>query len=331
MPQIVFLLVPGVHLLDLAGPAQVFSATGDLLVDAHQGGHGDGPHGTTPPRYRLAYVAEQDAVTSAQGLTVQAATAWPALGPGDIVVVPGWRWRTGDPHAAAVAAATARRLAARHARGGLVASVCAGAFALGDAGLLAGRPCTTHHEIQDDLARRHPRATVVPDVLYVTDDRVVTSAGIASGIDLALHLVAARHGPGTAARVARSMVVYARRNGDEPQASAMLRHRAHLSDTVHRAQDLIDARYTAPLPLAGLAAATGVSERTLTRRFAAATGLSPLRYQQELRLEHAEHLIGQGATTDAAARAVGFTDARMLRRLRAQPRPAAADTRAPAR
>lgn len=198
-----------------------------------------------------------------------------------------------------------------------MASICAGADALGRAGLLDGRRCTTHHDLQEGLARRYPRATVVRDVLYVMDDRLITSAGIASGIDLALHLIAVRHGPYDAARVARAMVVYARRNGDEQQASAMLRHRAHLSDAVHRAQDLIDAGYTGTLALAELAAAVGVSERTLTRRFVAATGLTPLRYQQELRIEHAEHLIAQGGTAEAAARAVGFQDARMLRRLRA--------------
>jgi len=127
-----------------------------------------------------------------------------------------------------------------------------------------------------------------------------------------------RHGPAVAARIARSMVVYARRNGDDPQASVMLRHRAHLSDAVHRVQDRIDARFAEPLPLSGLAAAAGVSERTLTRLFETAVGCSPLRYQQALRLERAEHLIGQGATVEAAARAVGFSDARMLRRLRAR-------------
>lgn len=313
MTRIAFLLVPGVHLLDLAGPAQVFSTAA---------GHG------LP--YRLAYVADHPAglpaqvppascdVASAQGLPLRAAAAWPDLTAADIVVVPGWRWRRGGPHAPPVSPAAARRLAAHHAAGGTVASVCAGAFALAHAGLLDGRRCTTHHELQDDLARRHPRAAVVRDVLYVTDGRVVTSAGIASGIDLALHLLAARHGPGAAARVARTMVVYARRNGDEPQAGVMLRYRGHLSDAVHRAQDIIDASYTRPLPLAALAAAAGVSERTLTRRFAAATGLTPLRYQQELRVERAEHLIGQGATADAAAHAVGFADARMLRRLRAR-------------
>ena len=87
---------------------------------------------------------------------------------------------------------------------------------------------------------------------------------------------------------------------------------------MHRAQDLIDARFAEPLPLADLAAAVGVSERTLTRLFSRATGLTPLRYQQTLRLERAEHLIGHGATVEAAARSVGFEDARMLRRLRAR-------------
>ena len=143
-------------------------------------------------------------------------------------------------------------------------------------------------------------------------------ASSASGIDLALHLVATRHGPRPAARIARSMVVYARRNGDDQQASAMLRHRNHLSDTAHRAQDHIEARFSWPLPLAEIARTCGVSERTLTRRFTEATGVTPLRYQQLLRLERAEHLIGHGATVEAAARTVGFTDARMLRRLRAR-------------
>jgi len=198
-----------------------------------------------------------------------------------------------------------------------VASVCAGADALGRAGLLDGRRCTTHHAHQDELTRRYPRARVVRDVLFTEDDRVVTSAGIASGIDLSLHLIATAHGPAAAARVARSMVVYARRNGDAAQVSALLRHRAHLLDAVHRVQDLIDAEFDRPLPLTRLALAAGVSERTLTRQFLRATGTTPLRYQQSLRLERAGQLIAQGAGMEAAARSVGFQDARMLRRLRA--------------
>ncbi|MEV4631156.1 DJ-1/PfpI family protein [Micromonospora sp. NPDC049523] len=301
MTQVVFLLVPQVHLLDLAGPAQVFSTAATLGYD-----------------YRLHYLGEQEDVPTAQGLPVRTVVEPPRLGPEDLIVVPGWRAPTIDRNGQLMPG-TLRWLADHHAAGGTVASVCAGADALGRAGLLDGRRCTTHHEVQDELARRYPRATVVRDVLYVVDGRVVTSAGIASGIDLALHLVATRHGPGAAGRIARSMVVYARRNGNEQQASAMLRHRAHLSDAVHRAQDQIDTRYGETLPLAELATGAGVSERTLTRLFVRATGLTPLRYQQLLRLERAEHLIGHGATVESAARTVGFADARMLRRLRARP------------
>ncbi|MEV6009583.1 DJ-1/PfpI family protein [Streptomyces sp. NPDC051976] len=300
MTRVVFLLVPRLHLLDLAGPAQVFSTAADYGLG-----------------YTLDYLAEQEDVPTAQGVTLRAGTVPPPLGPDDLVVVPGWRSHSLRDNGA-LRPETLAWLRAHHEGGGTVASICAGADALGRAGLLDGRRCTTHHDVQDELARRYPRAAVVRDVLYVVDDRVVSSAGIASGIDLALHLVAVRHGPAAAARTARQMVVYARRNGDEQQTSAMLRHRGHLSDAVHRAQDVIDARFTDRLALADLATATGLSERTLTRRFTASTGRTPLRYQQELRIERAEHLIGQGTTVEAAARAVGFQDARMLRRLRAR-------------
>jgi len=289
-----------VHLLDLAGPAQAF---GTLA----------GPGG-----YELRYVAEREDVRAAQGLTVRAGREWPELGPEDLIIVPGWNTAvTGG--VCPLSEASLSRLTGHHGAGGTVVSVCAGAFALARAGLLNGRRCTTHHALQDELARRYPLATVIRDVLYVTDGRIATSAGIASGIDLALALISVRDGPAVAARVAREMVVYARRNGDEQQASAMFRHRNHLSDVVHRAQDRIEARFTRPLPLALLAGECGVSERTLTRRFAEETGLTPLRYQQILRAERAEHLIGQGATVEAAAAAVGFADARMLRRLRSRP------------
>lgn len=299
--KVVFFLLPKLHLLDLAGPAQVFSTANDL-------GHG----------YDLHYVAEVGEIVTAQGIGVKAQLEWPELGPADLIVIPGWRSPRFSPQAP-LAAVTKQRLRNHHAGGGQVASVCSGADALGAAGLLDGRCYTTHHELTETLATRYPKAHLVRDVLYVEDDRVITSAGIASGIDLALHLVAVQRGAEAAARVAREMVVYARRNGDELQESAMLRHRGHISDLAHRVQDVIDSRYADQLRLAELAGGVGVSERTLTRVFTTATGLTPLRYQQVLRLERAENLIGHGTTIEAAARAVGFEDARMLRRLRSRP------------
>ena len=299
---VAFVVPADVHLLDLAGPAQVFSTADDVVGGA----------------YRLTFVSLDgtDSVVSHQGLPLTLHAGWPSSGPRDVVIVPGWRVGSGSA-ARRVSRTACDGLVGHHDRGGRVASVCAGAFALAAAGLLDGHRATTHHDLQDELARRHPRVHVERDVLYVVDDRVATSAGIASGIDLALALVAADHGPAVAARVARSLVVPARRNGSAPQTSTMLRHRDHLADLVHRAQDLLDARFAEPLPLDELARLLGVSPRTLTRRFRAATGRTPLRYQQELRLERAGALQEQGWTQDAAARAAGLADARVLRRLRA--------------
>jgi transcriptional regulator GlxA family with amidase domain len=303
LPRTVTFAVPAdVHLLDLAGPAQVFSAADDLVEGA----------------YRLAFVSLDgtDTAVSHQGLPLALRAEWPRLEERDLVVVPGWRVG-GRTAARPVPPAARAALAVHHSGGGRVASVCAGAFALAATGLLDGRRATTHHDLQDELARRHPRVQVVRDVLFVVDGRVSTSAGIASGVDLALHLVAADHGPAVAARVARTLVVPLRRDGSAPQVSAMLRHRDHLADLVHRAQDVLDARFAEPLPLDELAGLLDVSPRTLTRRFRAATGLTPLRYQQELRLERAAALHEQGWSQDAAARAAGLADGRVLRRLRA--------------
>lgn len=300
MTTVVFLLTPRLHLLDLAGPAQVFNTAAEMGLG-----------------YQVRYVAEHAEVPTAQGVTLRAEAGWPAVAASDVVLVPGWRVDD-EPHRPVLSADQAGALADHHAAGGTVASVCSGAFALGEAGLLDGRRCTTHHALQERLARRWPRAQVVRDVLFVPDGGVITSAGIASGIDLALYLITVWNGPAAAAEIAREMVVYARRNGDAPQASAMLRHRAHLVDVVHRTQDTIDAHYRSPLPLPELAASAGVGERTLSRAFVAATGLTPLRYQQQLRVEHAEYLVGTGETVAAAARAVGFESPRMLRRLRSR-------------
>src|SRR5690606_631328 len=131
---------------------------------------------------------------TAQGPALRVGTDVPPPSPDGLVVVPGWRAGGRVPHRV-LTDGQAGALSAHRAAGGTVASVCSGAFALGEAGLLDGRRCTTHHGLQDLLARRFPRARVVPDVLYVPDGGVLTSAGIASGIDLALHLVTVRHGP----------------------------------------------------------------------------------------------------------------------------------------
>lgn len=298
---VVLVVPPQVHLLDLAGPAQVFSAATDAGAE-----------------HRLVHVGATPTVPSHQGLPLQVEVQWPVLDVDDLVVVAGHR--VGDRRPApGLTTGLLEEVVAHHDRGGRVASVCSGAFSLAAAGLLDGRRATTHHDLQDALEQAHPSVRVVRDVLFVVDGRLATSAGIASGIDLALHLLAVDHGPALAARVARTLVVPARRNGSAPQLGVALLHRDHLADVVHRVQDVIDERSAETLPLGVLAAGAGVSERTLTRLFQRATGTTPLRYQHRLRVERAEQLTARGWTWDSAAREVGFSDARMLRRLRSAP------------
>lgn len=301
-----------VHLLDVAGPAQAFSTAAEL---------GAG--------YELTFVGSHPTTQSKQGVGITAGTEWPdSLDRRDLVLVPGWSvgLREEDGPAPPVASKLAGHLgesvAAHHRAGGEVASVCAGAFALAAVGVLDGRRATTHHALQASLTRWYPAVTVVPDVLFVSDGRVHTSAGISSGIDLALHLIARDHGPALAARVARGLVVPMRRNGTAPQESVMLRHRDHMSDLVHRAQDILDAEFGERLVLPNLARRLAVSERTLTRAFVAATGVKPHRYQSALRVERSRVLLAAGWGQAAVATEVGLGDPRSLRRLLAEDTPA---------
>lgn len=292
-PRRVLIVLPEqVHLLDVAGPAQVF-------VNATEAGG----------RYALSYVAAAATTATHQGLPLVAPTTWPDLDPRDLVLVPGWKTQTTP---VPLPRDHLRRIAAHRDAGGHVASVCGGALLLAQAGVLDGHRATTHHDLVEHLAL-HRRVTVVHDVLYTCDDGLHTSAGIASGIDLALHLVAHDHGPALAARVARTLVVPAWRPGGSSQASVLLTHRDHLSDLVHRAQDVLDDPAGPPPNLARLAARLGVSGRTLARRFVASTGLTPHAYATLVRRERAEQLVAQGWTREAAASAVGYADARSLR------------------
>jgi transcriptional regulator GlxA family with amidase domain len=153
-------------------------------------------------------------------------------------------------------------------------------------------------------------------MLFVRDGRITTSAGIASGIDMALAVVEQAHGALLAAQVARYLVVYLRRNGSHAQQSLYLDYRTHLNSGVHRAQDYLLASLTTPVSLADLAATTHMPVRSLTRAFKEATGLTPLQYHQLLRLELGATLLeNPDLSVEVVAERCGFDDARHFRRL----------------
>ena len=292
--RIVLALFPGCEVLDVAGPLQTFHEAAAFGVP-----------------YEILHVAATSSVRTAQRLELTGLAPFPDVGPEDRVMVPGYTLSDTRPPAALVK--WVRRAAAAGAQ---VCSVCTGTFVLGEAGLLDGRRCTTHWKRVRELQRRFPRATVVGDRLFVEDGPVVSSAGIASGIDMALALLERDAGPVVASSVARELVVYMRRDGSHAQESIYLDYQTHLSPGVHVVQQHLVTHPESTDRLGELARMAGMSERTLTRAFRRATGISVHAYRERLRLERARDLMRNPTMTmDAIASACGYADARQLRRI----------------
>lgn len=299
MRRIVFLVVDRIELFDLAGPVQVFH-------EANSGG-GD---------YRLEFASQQRSVRSEQSLSLGDLTPLPYdLGPNDTVIVSGsvnLRQRARTPEMRELRT----WIRSAYDAGATVASVCVGAFLLGAAGLLDGREATTHWRFVDQLQNEFPRVRVLANRLYLFDGRVATSAGISSGVDLALAMVERWSGARVAAYAAREMVVSSRRAGEDEQLSAFFEHREHLMPEIHAVQDWLVAHPAEVYTLDALADRVGVSTRTLTRQFRAATGTTVKAYATALRLEHARTLLrDRTLTINDVAERCGFVGSRHLRRL----------------
>jgi transcriptional regulator GlxA family with amidase domain len=266
MHRIVALALPNVVAFDLSVPAQVFG------------------------RYEGPYLFEACApragrVPTTTGFGVHVDRGLEALREADTVIVPGF-----DPPSWELPGAVLEALRAAHARGARVGSICTGAFALAAAGLLDGRRATTHWAYAERLARMYPKVEVDAGVLYVDEGDVVTSAGVAAGIDLCLHLVRRDVGAEAANTIARQIVVAPHRDGGQAQfvdAPLLATDERGLAATrawaLHRLRE--------PLTVAAMADHAGCSERTFARRFRAETGTTPLQWLLRERVLHARRLL----------------------------------------
>ncbi|MFF3849099.1 helix-turn-helix domain-containing protein [Streptomyces sp. NPDC002328] len=227
----------------------------------------------------------------------------------DTVIVPGWADVDREPPAELVEAVRAAADA-----GARVASLCTGAFVLAAAGLLDGRRATTHWAHAQELAERHPRVTVDPDVLYVDDGSVLTSAGKAAAMDLCLHLVRLDHGASIANTIARRLVVPPHRDGGQAQfvttpVPAPANH--PLAELFPWALRRLDR----PLTVEDLARQARMSSRNLGRHFRAVTGTTPLQWLLVQRIRHAQELLETtDDTVDSIAQSTGMGTATTLRR-----------------
>lgn len=198
-------------------------------------------------------------------------------------------------------------------RGARVLSVCSGVFVLGAAGLLEGRRCAAHWHHAAELARQYPRATVEPDVLYVDEDPVITSAGTAAGIDACLHIVRKEQGPEVANKIARRMVVPPHRDGGQAQYIERPLPKSPC-DTVGEVLVWMEQHLDQEVTVEQLAARAHMSPRTFARRFQQETGTTPYRWILRQRVLLAQHLLeATDETMDAIADRTGFGTAAALR------------------
>lgn len=291
-------------LLDVSGPLEVLRRA-NMVQDA--------------VGFDVAYVAARRSIVSSIGLTLSGMRRLPASLPDRSLVVVSGTVDTvmgnGTPGGARDEGPIAAWLREVIRPDHTLITICSGALIAARAGLLDGYACTTHYECVPELAAIAPRARVLENRLYVEDRNRLTSAGVTSGIDLMLHLVSRLVDHRCAMAVARYLVVYLRRGGNDPQLSPWLDGRNHLHPVVHRVQDLMTAEPAKEWTVRALARDAGTSARHLTRLFAAHTGMSVVDYRNRLRLAVAREFLRETQLDmEHVAERSGFGSARQLRR-----------------
>ncbi|MEU9238822.1 GlxA family transcriptional regulator [Streptomyces sp. NPDC048385] len=289
-----FVVFEGVTMLDVSGPSEVLHQAGRLAAP-----------------YELVLVSpEGGTVTTSAGLSLTGTVRAADAGPVDTVLVAGGDRLAEQPIDDALLG-TARDLTERARR---VASVCTGAFVLGELGLLDGRRATTHWRHAATFARRYPRVRVEPDAIHIRDGRYVTSAGISAGIDLTLALVEDDHGAAVARDIARELVVFLQRPGGQSQFSTAITTPPARSDLLRTLIASVLADPGADHSLPAMAASAAVSPRHLTRLFTAELGITPARWVERVRLDRARQLLLEGHSVTSAAQHSGLGSDETLRR-----------------
>ncbi|MBP6828920.1 MAG: helix-turn-helix domain-containing protein [Saprospiraceae bacterium] len=276
--NIVFLLFPKTHLLDVSGPAQVFYEAGQL------GGHG----------FRLIFAASDDSVHSEQGLVLSGLTdmAGLSLRAGDLICVPGIDFRCFSRGEMDAAIGKAKPWLLRQRKNGVfIGSICSGALILAQMGLLDHVQCTTHWKCLAYARAQFPQAQFLDNRLYMFDKGMFTSAGMTAGIDMALALVEKWYSPLLAAKVAQEMVINVRRAETKEQKNTFLDFKNHFNADVYKAQEILANRLDAAFTVTDLAKTMNLSTRHLARLFKHHTGQTIQAYRDQLRLQHGEQLL----------------------------------------
>ncbi len=301
MKKVAFIIPPTVELLDLAGPVQVFTEAKFYGFEIE-----------------TEFFIYQEAPASTCGLGFGKLPDFrkARLNEGDFVFIPGMDQNYIRSRSFKAEKKFFNWLKECRDRKVTVCSVCNGAFALAEAGLLNEIECTTHWRRVEELQQQFPQTKVLADVLYVKYNNVCTSAGISAGIDLALSILEDLAGALFTHKVARGLVFYHRRNGKHKQDSIYLDFRNHINVKIHEVQDYLVDNLNGDTAIVVLASIAGMSPRNLTRVFKETTGATINEYLTQIRLETAKTLLSNSENTMAdIAHTCGFKTERQLQRI----------------
>ncbi len=302
--EVLFVVLPDTLMLDWAGPAEAFRIANRSVAASAQA------------PFVLRFAGPRQNATSSIGAVVSELEPLPST-----LRAQSWVVLSGSPSRPIHASPSATRETLewlRRVRPGegdtKLITICSGALLAAIAGLLRGRSATTHHEHLDDLGKSDIGCKVVANRVFVNDGPLWSSAGVTTGIDLALHLISLECGAAVAAKVAQTMVVPMRRGPHDPELSPLLAYRNHLHPAVHRVQDAVSENPTQDWTLPRMAGIAHTSERHLARLFNEHTGVSPLHYLRTIRVATAELLLRSGHSVTRAAELAGFRSDTQLRR-----------------
>lgn len=298
--RVVFFLYNGIVSLDVSGPLEVFATATELLARGNNKDRGYAP---------VFAACTPGPVRSSSGLELTAQTTLQSVSP-DILVVPG----APGAEAEAKNPQIIEQVSVAAAKAGRVAGVCSGAFILAACGLLHGKRAATHWLVAHRLADLYPQITVEPDAIFVRDGRISTSGGVTAGIDLALDMVEEDHGERLALEVARVLLLYRRRPGNQSQFSSVLAAQVNARRFAPLVR-WIEAHLESNLTVECLAEQANMSPRSFARVFPAETGSSPARFVEGLRISRARELIEAGVEPLAlVAQRAGFGSEERLRK-----------------
>jgi transcriptional regulator GlxA family with amidase domain len=298
---IIFLILPHVHLLDLAGADQVFHEAKDMGADIQIEYCSIEKNVITSshlPFGKLKHFSKIN-ITSNDYLFVPGAEVNFLLSKDMMLEKNLFKWVTNG-----------------YANGATICTICTGAFFLASTGLLDGRKCTTHWKRTTQLQKKYPLVNVIENILFTGDEKIYTSAGVTAGIDMALYIVANLTDDSFSYKVARELVVYIRRQGSELQQSVFMSYRNHIHSGIHKVQDFLQEQVHQKSSLIHLAAIACMSVRNFTRIFKKETGISVNEYITLIRKERIRELIkNPDITRKEIARQSGLKSERQVIRL----------------